>query len=509
MAESVSTPSDPTIEGSPPRVFVSYSHDSPTHKAWVAGLCTRLQQAEIDTVLDQWDLSLGDDITLFMENGLSNSHRVLVICTDEYVRKADAGEGGVGYERLILTSELVRNISTNKFIPVLRGISGKQNTPKFLSTRLYIDFTDDSQFEENLEELLRELHKSPALPKPPLGRNPFRGMSLMSAPAPLLPPLVTDTVESQTLEELYTTAVQIARSTDVLGWRQLVKQTRKDFHPRLNTWRREREVNPPNTQEEPTAAFDAAVSIVAPMIVVALAGVESGKEQFRDQRALFDDLIHVDDWNHSGRTVLVELPFALGYLYQAFHGAICLTTGQLKLALNLAEMKVNDRYSNEHTSLWRIRRVIGWPTTLGSCSDAWKYLAGVAKRWQWVTHIFGNDQDFRAGLTAYYIALNIVELSTRLAEGKTLSGHNIGLSVPIDFATEGEATIRRAMRLLAHDPATLAQIWNSRGLARKDIELAWPGWISICHSWLANVYPYGFIGYGDRIHSQLFSLLPE
>jgi hypothetical protein len=51
-----------------------------------------------------------------MQDGLSQSDRVLVICTENYVRKADAGEGGVGYEQMIVTAELIKNLGTQKFI---------------------------------------------------------------------------------------------------------------------------------------------------------------------------------------------------------------------------------------------------------------------------------------------------------------------------------------------------------------------------------------------------------
>lgn len=51
------------MDDSAPKVFVSYSHDTPAHKQWVAELSARLRHEGIDVVLDQWDLSLGDDIT--------------------------------------------------------------------------------------------------------------------------------------------------------------------------------------------------------------------------------------------------------------------------------------------------------------------------------------------------------------------------------------------------------------------------------------------------------------
>jgi len=95
-----------------PRAFISYSHDSPAHKQWVAELGAKLRHNGVDIILDQWDLSLGDDVARFMEEGLTKSDRVLVVCTPEYVRKADAGEGGVGYEKMIVTAQIVRDLGT-------------------------------------------------------------------------------------------------------------------------------------------------------------------------------------------------------------------------------------------------------------------------------------------------------------------------------------------------------------------------------------------------------------
>ena len=42
----------------PPKVFVSYSHDSDLHKGWVLTLATRLVANGVNVLLDQWDLTL-------------------------------------------------------------------------------------------------------------------------------------------------------------------------------------------------------------------------------------------------------------------------------------------------------------------------------------------------------------------------------------------------------------------------------------------------------------------
>ena len=138
-------------------------------------LASALRTNGIDAVLDQWDLSAGQDIAAFMAGGIRTADRVLLICTGRYVSKAEAGTGGVGYERLIVTAEVVGSMDTIKFIPIARNNASARKVPDFLGARMYIDFSDDAQYPAKLEELMREIHQAPAVVKPPLGDNPFRG----------------------------------------------------------------------------------------------------------------------------------------------------------------------------------------------------------------------------------------------------------------------------------------------------------------------------------------------
>jgi hypothetical protein len=158
-----------------PKAFISYSHDSPAHKAWVLKLATDLRANGVDATLDQWDLSPGQDLVAYMHHGITTSDRVLLVCSHLYVQKAEQGSGGVGYERLVLTAELVQNIDTRKFVPLVRDNNAKAKVPTFLGPRLYIDFSKDTEYETKLEELLRELLGIPSSVKPPLGPNPFSG----------------------------------------------------------------------------------------------------------------------------------------------------------------------------------------------------------------------------------------------------------------------------------------------------------------------------------------------
>ena len=154
-----------------PKVFISYSHDNVEHKKWVAALGVRLRENGVDAILDQWDLFPGEDIPAFMEKQLSECDFAILVCTKRYVEKANSGTGGVGYEKMIVTSELVKNMEISKFIPVIRQ-SGTHEVPKFIETKLFINFSKDSEFEVVFDELLRTIYRSSVSTKPPLGSVP-------------------------------------------------------------------------------------------------------------------------------------------------------------------------------------------------------------------------------------------------------------------------------------------------------------------------------------------------
>ena len=160
----------------PPRVFISYSHDSPQHKKWVLDFATTIRNRGVDAVLDQWDLRPGDDVPAFMEQNLAAADFAVMVCTRRYVQKANAGEGGVGYEKMIMTASSLKNISENKVMPVIRE-RGEPPTPTFLGTKLYIDFTKDSEIEFSLDDLLRRLLNAPLYEKPEIGKDPFRPLN--------------------------------------------------------------------------------------------------------------------------------------------------------------------------------------------------------------------------------------------------------------------------------------------------------------------------------------------
>ena len=157
-----------------PKVFISYSHDNDEHKSWVLKLATDLRQhMGVDVILDQWDLRVGGDLSLFMEQGLGDASLVLCICSEQYVQKANAGVRGAGYEKMIMVQSMLKDTNTDYLIPVIRNNTSDSKTPTFLGTKSYIDFSDDSLYLDKLSELVSRIFNEDLSKKPPLGKSPF------------------------------------------------------------------------------------------------------------------------------------------------------------------------------------------------------------------------------------------------------------------------------------------------------------------------------------------------
>jgi TIR domain-containing protein len=150
-----------------PSAFLSYSWDSPQHKAWVNALGVRLRVDGIDAHWDELDTRLGDQLPHFMAQAIRSSDFVLVICTPKYQLRSDSRAGGVGFEGNIITAELLAFGNERKFLPVLRGDDWNTSAPSWALGKRYTDLRGDpysaAEYDHLLATLLGTLPAAPAV----------------------------------------------------------------------------------------------------------------------------------------------------------------------------------------------------------------------------------------------------------------------------------------------------------------------------------------------------------
>lgn len=160
----------------PSKIFISYSWKPTLNKQKVIQLAERLSSDFVHVILDDWDLKEGHDKYQFMEQMVNDPDvkRVLLICNKDYADKANSKKGGVGIESLIVSDEIYSKALQTKFVPVIfeYDAEGKPCVPTFVKSRIFIDLSTDITYEENYEQLLRNIFDKPNSKRPPLGTMP-------------------------------------------------------------------------------------------------------------------------------------------------------------------------------------------------------------------------------------------------------------------------------------------------------------------------------------------------
>jgi formylglycine-generating enzyme required for sulfatase activity len=150
----------------PPKVFISYSHDSQEHRLRVYELLRKLRADGIHCVTDHTLMSPGEGWQAWMEDRIKEADFTLVVCTETYRRRAERKEQpgvglGVMWETTLITSEIYQNASRNtKFIPVLFTQEDVAHRPQVSYYRV--------DLEDGYELLLRHLTNQPLFEDPPI-----------------------------------------------------------------------------------------------------------------------------------------------------------------------------------------------------------------------------------------------------------------------------------------------------------------------------------------------------
>lgn len=140
-----------------PIIFFSYSWDSNEHNSWVLQLAQDLQNTGAFHIIIDKMLKKGQYFTRFMETAVRKATYVLIVGTPNYLQKYLNGTGGVAYEDTIITQDLMANVDSGKFIPILRKGDFSSSFPQILKGINGYNFIDDTKYHDNIEEIVADL----------------------------------------------------------------------------------------------------------------------------------------------------------------------------------------------------------------------------------------------------------------------------------------------------------------------------------------------------------------
>jgi len=448
-------------------------------------------------MIDAWDLRPGDDVLKFMERGVRDSGRVLMICTEKYVAKANDGVGGVGYEAMIVTSELVRDLGTAKFIPIIRQSTDQPAVPTSVATRRYINLSEGADRATEMQTLLRDLHLVPP-DKPPLGRSPF----VIAAPVPSGEagegsPGATrrDEEQIENLAELYRAAVRIAASGDMLNWRRVVASARRSLTPALRIWFETYARTHPGDIDTLTEQSMEGAAAFARLTAIALAGVTSGRPKFSNQIGLLEDILSPSEWERSGMVIRVELPETGAFVYQALLGSTCLYIGNVRSAIELVRCGTADRKAGNTMPLWRRHDIIGWPEALGkNATGTWQVALGLSARWPWLGEVFSDESEYQAALYAYYVTMSFVEYVERVRAKFEIPEDPVKAhwwpDVPVFFEITADEIKRQGYRLIQAEKDAFRSWFSEIKVDEDQLLQLWPRWIGVQERILAQEHAF-------------------
>ena len=210
----------------PPKVFISYSHDSEEHKKRVLELANHLRSKGIDCKIDEHDQPPTEVWPKWMSNQIIRAEFVLIVCTQVYHRRfrgeEELGKGrGVMWEANIICNEIYNGVARHdKYIPVVFSAQDKGHIPiEIQGFNVYCLDTD-----EEYQKLYYHITNQKLHPQPPLGIVP-------------LPPLIARDCQQYFLDEIHHTNLReefLNASKGLLNWQRTLGNNQHINRPELD-----------------------------------------------------------------------------------------------------------------------------------------------------------------------------------------------------------------------------------------------------------------------------------
>ena len=137
-----------------PRVFISYTHDTPEHEAHMWDVSEQLRSDGVDCHIDQEEQSPIGGWPFWCSDQIAKANFVLVVCTETYGQryegKGTEGKGRGGNWEGLLIRQSIYNArgKSGKFIPVIVTASDMGHIPTELQGPTHYDLSKDDGYDD-------------------------------------------------------------------------------------------------------------------------------------------------------------------------------------------------------------------------------------------------------------------------------------------------------------------------------------------------------------------------
>ena len=170
-----------------------------------------------------------------------------------------------------------------------------------------------------------------------------------------------------------------------------------------------------------------------------------------------------------------------------------MATGQPDLATHLIRSNVEFPDWKDRVEMWRNHGVMGWADGFeGKATTSWTSLAQLGEDWPWLSEVFGEPDEFRAALSAYYMYLNLFEYveALKTIPIEQINPKTLRLEIPICYESESDDIKRRAYSILLSSATEVKNMWQSRGLTDETVLANWEKWTGVCAEFVQKVYSH-------------------
>lgn len=156
-------------------VFISYSHDSDSHRQFVRSIADQLRADGLNCQIDQYINGFpAEGWQRWMEMQVEQADFVLLVCTKQYLHRyrgqAPDGGRGVNFEGLVISQTLYDHYYRNtKFIPVIPEVGSLEHVP--LPLKGYSTYA----LPRDYMDVYRVLTAQHATPAPEIGEERMLG----------------------------------------------------------------------------------------------------------------------------------------------------------------------------------------------------------------------------------------------------------------------------------------------------------------------------------------------